>query len=75
MMYDAIVSRLQDLHRRLLDEGMRFRTGRRQPRTIYLAVGDEPSEDDISVGMMDTPELAALAVSALNAHVAARGDG
>jgi hypothetical protein len=45
----------------------RWRVGRKVGRTIYLQVGDEPSDDDVLVGVMDTPELAALAVAAVNA--------
>lgn len=44
----------------------RWRTGRKVGRTIYLQVGPEPSDDDVLIGVMDTPELAALAVQAVN---------
>lgn len=37
-----------------------YRTGRKLGRTIY--------RDDILIGVMDTPELGALVVAALNAH-------
>jgi hypothetical protein len=44
----------------------RYRTGRRQPRTIYQQLGNEPSDTDPMVGSMDTAELAAFAVAAMN---------
>ncbi len=45
-----------------------WRTGRKVGRTIYRQVGDEPSDDDPLIGVMDTPELAAEAVAAVNAR-------
>lgn len=36
-----------------------MRVGRKVGRTLYLQVGPEPSDCDVLVGMMDTPELAA----------------
>lgn len=41
----------------------RWRSGRQVGRTIYL--------DEVLVGVMDTPELAARVVAALNAEEAA----
>ncbi len=49
-----------------------WRVGMKVGRTIYEQQGDEPSESDPLIGVMDTPELAAEAVAALNA---ARGQG
>lgn len=46
-----------------------WRTGRKVGRTIYVQTGDEPSDDDQLVGMMDTRELAALVVRAVNDHI------
>jgi len=43
-----------------------WRVGRSLGRTIYRQVGDEPSKDDEFVGVMDTRELAAQVVDALN---------
>lgn len=43
-----------------------YRTGRHVGRTIYRQVSDRPSDRDELVGMMDTPELAAQVVDALN---------
>lgn len=44
----------------------RWRTGRRVGRTIYIQLEDEAGEHDVLVGLMDTRELATLAVSAVN---------
>jgi len=44
----------------------RWRTGRKVGRTIYSQVGDEPSDGDILIGVMDTPDLAQCAVTAVN---------
>jgi hypothetical protein len=46
---------------------MPWRTGRKVGRTIYAHVGDEPSDHDLLIGLMDTPELADHAVKAHNA--------
>jgi hypothetical protein len=45
-----------------------WRTGRKVGRTIYAQQGPEPSDSDPLIGVMDTPELAALAVAARNGH-------
>lgn len=48
----------------------RYRTGRHLGRTIYLIV-DNPlnlTSSDLLIGIMDTPELGALVVKALNAR-------
>ena len=45
----------------------RWRTGRKVGRTIYVQVGDEPSDGDHLIGVMDTPELARQAADAVNA--------
>lgn len=52
-----------------------FRTGRKVGRTLYLQSGPEPSDEDDLVGMLDTPELAALAADAINAVLASRRAG
>jgi hypothetical protein len=36
----------------------RWRQGRKVRRTIYAQRGDEPSDDDPLIGVMDTPALA-----------------
>lgn len=48
----------------------RWRVGRKVGRTLYAMVGDEPSDDDQLIGMMDTPELARSVVTAREAHLA-----
>ena len=52
-----------------LDQYARWRTGRKVGRTIYRQVGEEPSDDDRLIGVMDTPELAALVVEAVNQEI------
>lgn len=49
-------------------EEYHWRVGRKVGRTIYLVVNrdNEPSDADVLIGMMDTPELAAEAVRAHN---------
>jgi hypothetical protein len=51
-----------------------WRVGRKDARTIYIQLGPEPADNDILAGMMDTPELAALAVKAVNEHLVARAE-
>jgi len=43
-----------------------YRTGRKLGRTIYQQHGPDPSDEDTLIGVMDTPELGALVVAALN---------
>jgi hypothetical protein len=43
-----------------------WRTGRRVGRNIYAQVGDDPSDDDVIIGQMDTAELAQGAVDSHN---------
>lgn len=43
-----------------------YRAGRKALRTIYRQLGPDPSNADELVGLMDTPELAALVVAGLN---------
>lgn len=43
-----------------------WRTGRHVGRTIYAQAGPEPSDSDLLIGVMDTPELAAEACGARN---------
>jgi hypothetical protein len=45
----------------------RYRVGRKVGRTVYRLAGDEPSDDDTLIGVLDTPELAAFFVFAANA--------
>src|ERR1700677_1627758 len=44
-----------------------WRTGRKNPRTIYVILGDRPSDDDPFIGTLDTAELVTEAVYAHNA--------
>jgi hypothetical protein len=48
-----------------------WRTGRKVGRTIYQQVRPEPSDDDVLIGVMDTPAQAAEAVHARNVFAAA----
>ena len=50
---------------------MTWRTGRKVGRTIYAQAGSFASDDDVLIGMMDTPELASAAVAAHNASLGA----
>jgi hypothetical protein len=43
-----------------------YRVGRDLGRTIYRMTGEEPSKRDELIGLMDTRELGALVVEALN---------
>ena len=45
---------------------MKWRTGRKVGRTIYQQHGDEPSDNDRLIGVMDTPDLAERVVAAVN---------
>lgn len=44
----------------------KLRQGRRVPRHLYHQQGPEPADTDPPVGMVDTPELAATIVAAVN---------
>ena len=46
-----------------------WRTGRKVGRTIYAMVGEQPSDDDILIGMMDSIEIADRLVHDHNAWV------
>jgi len=49
----------------------RWRVGRKVGRTIYAVVGKEPSDEDVLIGVMDTPALALEAVTWHNVSMAA----
>ncbi len=53
---------------------LRWRTGRKVGRTIYAQRGPDPSDGDILIGLMDTPELAFQAVTGHNAALRERTD-
>jgi hypothetical protein len=40
----------------------RWRTGRKLGRTVYAMVGDDPSDADEFLGIMETPTLADVVV-------------
>jgi hypothetical protein len=44
----------------------KWRVGRKVGRTVYVQLGEEPSDRDILIGLMDTPEIAELAVRGVN---------
>lgn len=48
-------------------ETCRWRVGRKLGRTVYAMVGESASDEDVLLGMMDTPELAAVVVNTHNA--------
>lgn len=50
-----------------LRQSMTTRQGRKVPRMLYEQMGSEPADDDPIIGLVDTPELAALIVTAVNA--------
>jgi hypothetical protein len=56
-----------------LRQSLTTRAGRKVPRMLYRQLGDEPADDDPIIGLVDTPELAALIVAAVNAY--SRDDG
>jgi hypothetical protein len=43
-----------------------WRVGRKLGRTIYVQPGDEPSDDDEFLGLMESEEIAAQVVDAVN---------
>lgn len=45
---------------------MRFRTGRKLGRTVYIQGGELAAYDDTLIGIMDTPALGELTCIALN---------
>lgn len=45
----------------------RWRVGRKVGRTIYLQLGDEPSDTDPLIGVMDAIDLAEEVVRCVNA--------
>lgn len=43
-----------------------WRVGRKVGRTVYVVVDDLPGDDDLLIGMMDTPAQAQSAVTCHN---------
>ena len=56
----------QAADRMTLRRSLSTRHGRKVQRHLYWQRGPEPADDDPPVGMVDTPELAALVVAAVN---------
>lgn len=54
-----------------LRRSLTTRQGRKVPRMLYRQQGPEPADDDPIVGLVDTPELAALIVAAVNRDIPA----
>lgn len=50
----------------------KWRTGRKVGRTIYVQLDEHPSDNDILIGMMDTPETAELACRGVNQLLSAQ---
>ena len=48
---------------------MKVRTGRKVGRTLYLQVGEQSSDDDLLIGVMDTRKLGRLVAAAMNAYM------
>lgn len=44
---------------------MKLRTGRKNPRTLYLQLGDVPSDDDPCVAFMVDPDTASVIAGGL----------
>lgn len=51
-----------------LRQSLTTRHGRKVRRMLYEQRGAEPADDDPIIGLVDTPELAALIVAAVNAY-------
>jgi hypothetical protein len=51
-----------------------WRQGRKVGRNLYAQVSDDPSDDDIIIGQMDTAGLAAVVVLAHNHTLGYDGD-
>jgi hypothetical protein len=43
-----------------------WRVGRKVGRTVYAQIGDQPSDNDVLIGVFDTRELALEAVTSHN---------
>lgn len=44
---------------------MRLRQGRKQAHNLYVQLHDHPADEDVLVGQLDSPELAAFLVEAV----------
>ena len=48
-------------------DAVKLRQGRKVGRTLYIQAGDEPSDKDILIGIVDTPWWAKHIVECVNA--------
>lgn len=62
---ERIREALGDQHRTMW-RARTWRVGRKVGRTLYLQAGSEPSDKDMLIGVLDTVDLAARAVYAVN---------
>lgn len=46
---------------------MKFRTGRKVGRTLYVQIGDQPDDMDLLIGIVDSSDQADIIVNAVNA--------
>lgn len=46
---------------------MKFRTGRKVGRTLYVQINDQPDDMDLLIGIVDTSDQADIIVNAVNA--------
>jgi hypothetical protein len=54
---------------------LHWRIGRKLGRTLYAMLGDEPSDHDVLLGMVDDPLLAEYIVAVHNARLDELGSG
>lgn len=47
-------------------DAVKIRQGRKVAKTIYVQLGEEPSDDDALVGYIEDPALASLIVARFN---------
>ena len=46
---------------------MKLRQGRKNPRNLYFQWRDEPADDDVCLGLIIDPDVAAFLVNEINA--------
>lgn len=51
---------------------MKFRTGRKVGRTLYVQIGDQPDDMDLLIGIVDSADQADIIVNAVNAAATIR---
>ena len=68
--YDEAVFRLRMHAGAGVGKAYRLRTGRKRPDTVYVQLGDEPSDDDPLVAAVVFPGMAGLIVQAVNERLA-----